>query len=59
MSFLVSFYLLSLSLNVHITKIALFQVNAGPLAYAEAFLSEDVVGKYKEQKVEALKDVYR
>lgn len=35
------------------------QVNAGPLAYAEAFLAEPTVHKYKRDKTEALKDVFR
>ncbi len=36
-----------------------FQVHAGPLAYAEAFLESPKVAKYKTDKVDALKDVFR
>jgi len=35
------------------------QVNAGPLAYAEAFLSSRSVQKYKHDKVGALKEHFR
>ncbi|GJQ81155.1 hypothetical protein Trydic_g20295 [Trypoxylus dichotomus] len=35
------------------------QVNAGPLAYASAFLDPVIVNTYPEDKVEELKDVYR
>uniref|UniRef100_A0A0L8FZY9 DOCKER domain-containing protein n=1 Tax=Octopus bimaculoides TaxID=37653 RepID=A0A0L8FZY9_OCTBM len=35
------------------------QVHAGPLAYAEAFLSKDKVNKYPVGKVAALKDVFK
>ncbi|WAR28617.1 DOCK9-like protein [Mya arenaria] len=35
------------------------QVNAGPLAYAEAFLSEDHVASYPPDRVEALKNIFR
>ena len=35
------------------------QVNAGPLAYAEAFLARDNVLKYKHDKVGALKEHFR
>lgn len=35
------------------------QVNAGPLAYAEAFLNKDKVSKYPANKVSALKDIFR
>ncbi|KAL4220208.1 Dedicator of cytokinesis protein 9 [Mactra antiquata] len=35
------------------------QVNAGPIAYAEAFLSEDKIDKYPKEKAEALKNIFR
>ncbi|KAK3096056.1 hypothetical protein FSP39_022605 [Pinctada imbricata] len=35
------------------------QVHAGPLAYAQAFLSKDKVNKFHAEKVDALKDVFR
>nr|CAH7754240.1 unnamed protein product [Callosobruchus chinensis] len=35
------------------------QVNAGPLAYAHAFLDPVLSGMYPDEKVEELKDVYR
>lgn len=37
------------------------QVNAGPLAYATAFLrpTEDEEAKYSEDKIDELKDIYR
>ncbi|KAL3847595.1 hypothetical protein ACJMK2_018498 [Sinanodonta woodiana] len=35
------------------------QVNAGPLAYAEAFLAEGKVAHYPPDKVESLKDIFR
>jgi len=35
------------------------QVNAGPLAYAEAFLARDKVLKYRHDKVGALKEHFR
>jgi hypothetical protein len=35
------------------------QVNAGPMAYADAFLSPDKVSHYPKHKVESLKDIYR
>ena len=35
------------------------QVNAGPLAYAEAFLTDEKIVKYNREKIYALKDLYR
>ncbi|XP_055386706.1 dedicator of cytokinesis protein 9 isoform X2 [Condylostylus longicornis] len=35
------------------------QVNAGPLAYAQAFLESKVVANYKKDCVEDLKDIFR
>ena len=35
------------------------QVNAGPLAYAQAFLKEGTVHKYQPEKIRTLKDTYR
>jgi hypothetical protein len=35
------------------------QVNAGPLAYAEAFLARDKVLRYKHDKIGALKEHFR
>jgi len=35
------------------------QVNAGPLAYATAFLDSSKSSSYPEEKVEELRDVYR
>ncbi|XP_024086053.1 dedicator of cytokinesis protein 9 isoform X2 [Cimex lectularius] len=35
------------------------QVNAGPLAYANAFLDPDNLHNYPEEKVEELKDIFR
>ena len=36
-----------------------YQVNAGPMAYAETFLSEERVNKYPAERVESLKNVFR
>lgn len=41
--------------NFHIS----FQVNAGPLAYAETFLDESVVNNYMTKHIEALQQTYR
>jgi len=35
------------------------QVNAGPLAYANAFLAEDKILKHPTDRVQALKDLFR
>lgn len=36
------------------------QVNAGPLAYANAFLNpKENIGKYSEDRVDELKDIFR
>lgn len=35
------------------------QVNAGPLAYASAFLDPQHANKFSAEKVEHLKDIYR
>lgn len=35
------------------------QVNAGPQAYADAFLEQSQVSQYPDDKVEELKDVFR
>lgn len=35
------------------------QVNAGPLAYANAFLNPNDESKYSENKVDELKDIFR
>ncbi|XP_052217568.1 dedicator of cytokinesis protein 9-like isoform X3 [Dreissena polymorpha] len=35
------------------------QVNAGPLAYAEAFLAEDKIANYPPDRVETLKSIFR
>ncbi|KAL1490945.1 hypothetical protein ABEB36_011614 [Hypothenemus hampei] len=35
------------------------QVNAGPLAYASAFLNPSLANRYPDHKVEELKDIYR
>ena len=39
--------------------VKLFQVNAGPMAYAEAFLSQEEKHNYKKDKVEALKSTFK
>lgn len=36
-----------------------FQVNAGPLAYARAFLDDSSAKKYPDNKVKQLKEVFR
>lgn len=36
-----------------------FQVNAGPLAYARAFLSDSQSSKYPAKKVNELKEMFR
>lgn len=36
-----------------------FQVNAGPLAYAETFLEETNVHRYDPVKINKLKDTFR
>lgn len=35
------------------------QVNAGPLAYARAFLNDSQASKYPPKKVSELKDMFR
>lgn len=35
------------------------QVNAGPLAYANAFLNPQIEDKYSEDKIDELKDIFR
>ena len=35
------------------------QVNAGPVAYADVFLEEENVRKFRPDKVTALKDIFR
>ena len=44
---------------VHISTSCIFQVNAGPMAYAETFLSEEKVSRYPAERVESLKNVFR
>ena len=36
-----------------------YQVNAGPLAYAEAFVSEEKVSNYPPDRVDSLKSIFR
>jgi len=45
--------------NKHNTVCLLFQVNAGPLAYAVAFLAAPKVNQYKRDLVETLKEYFR
>ena len=37
----------------------MFQVNAGPLAYAETFLEESNIQRYDSVKTNKLKDIFR
>ncbi len=37
----------------------LFQVNAGPMAYAEAFLAEDKQLLFRRDRVAELKQIFR
>ncbi len=47
---------LECDIKIHVV---LLQVNAGPLAYAEAFLAEDKPNKYRKDKVTILQDTFR
>lgn len=40
-------------------RIFLFQVNAGPMAYARAFLEEKNAKKYPDNQVKLLKEIFR
>lgn len=37
----------------------MFQVNAGPMAYARAFLEEKNAKKYPDNQVKLLKEIFR
>lgn len=39
--------------------ISSFQVNAGPMAYARAFLEEKNAKKYPDNQVKLLKEIFR
>lgn len=39
--------------------VGFFQVNAGPLAYARAFLDDSSAKKFPDNKVKQLKEVFR
>lgn len=42
-----------------LTRLSLPQVNAGPLAYARAFLDDTNTKRYPDNKVKLLKEVFR
>lgn len=42
-----------------INLVFLFQVNAGPMAYARAFLEEKNAKKYPDNQVKLLKEIFR
>lgn len=46
--------------NAHVCLVIFVnQVNAGPLAYARAFLDDSSTKKYPDNKVKQLKEVFR
>lgn len=42
-----------------LTRVSLWQVNAGPMAYARAFLEEKNAKKYPDNQVKLLKEIFR
>lgn len=46
-------------MSLMILPAVLLQVNAGPLAYARAFLDDSSAKKFPDNKVKQLKEVFR